>query len=266
MIITVGQLKFIHYFYFAMAIFGFVNAFFVGFESLFSLLFLAFYVLNSLVSWYMASVARKRMRRYVVIQSRRFLINHVILTVATVGLTLLIWVSGLVTDINLLRGLMTANYFTLFLAGLWYALSRTDLFKELFTVYDSYLFRKSRDFIIRIREKYRRHFGREIVSDKEIREYSYGTIREVDSNLMSAYQNRSKLQYVLECLGRIEMSLARHAAGMLKERIGDLRMSTDARAQRLAQEAERTLAQKEENIREYERNFYSRAGEPGLIS
>jgi hypothetical protein len=261
MIITIGQLKLIHYYYFAMAIFGVVNAFFVGFDSLFSQVFLVFYILNSGVSWYIANVARKKMKDYVVIQSLRFFLNHVIITVLTVGVTLVIWISGVLTDVNLLKTLMTANYFALFLAGLWYAFSRTDFAKELFTVYDSYLFKKCKEFIIKIKDRYRNFFGGEIVSDEDIKRYKYGTNTEVDTNLVSAYQNRSKIQYVLECLGRIELSLARSAIDYLKERIGVLKISNDPANERLIQRAEKMLIQKERNIVDYEKAFYSKTAE-----
>ncbi len=50
MIVTVNQLRLIHYFYFIMGIFGLTNAFFVGIGTILSMPFLVFYALNSAIS------------------------------------------------------------------------------------------------------------------------------------------------------------------------------------------------------------------------
>jgi hypothetical protein len=266
MIVTVNQLQLIHYYYFIMGIFSLTNAFFMGFGSPFSLIFLAFYTLNSLISWYMASVARKRMSDYVIVQSLRFFMTHTILTILTVGGTTLVWVSGLIPDIFLLNMLLMANYFVLFLAGLWYILTRTDFVGSLFTVYSSRLFRKSKGFIIRVKETYWDFFGRQLVTEEDIKNYKYGTISEVDENLISAWKNRGKLQYVLECLGRIELSLARHALQYLREKLSFLKTSqSSAENERLINRTESELSEKQRDIMEYEKAFYKKAGESQLL-
>jgi len=265
MIVTVNQLKLIHYFYFAMGIFGLTNSVFMGFGSPLSMIFLAFYAVNSGVSWYMAHVARRKMSSYVVVQSLGFFINHAIVTVLTVGGTALIWVSGLIPDLHLLSTLLMANYFAMFLAGLWYGLIRADFIRGLFTVYDSYLFKKAKAFIIRIREAYWDFFGRQLVAEGEIQGYEYGTIREVDENLLSAWKNRKKLQYVLECLGRIELSMARHALQQLREKISFLRMTPGSEREKPIARAEGELQEKENEIMRYEKAFYRKTGESELL-
>lgn len=265
MIVTVNQIKLIHYFYFVMGIFGFTNAIFIGFGSPFSVLFLAFYAVNSGISWYMAHVARKKMSSYVVVQSLGFFINHAILTVLAVGCTTLIWVSGLISDLYLLNTLLMANYFVVFLAGLWYVLIKADFIRELFKIYDSYLFKRAKAFIIKIKRAYWDFFGMQLVTDDEIQDYKYGTIGEVDENLISAWENRKKLQYVLECLGRIELSMARYALQQLRERISFLRMTPDNEQGNPIETAERELHDKENEIMKYEKAFYSKTGESKFL-
>jgi hypothetical protein len=265
MIVTINHLKLIHYFYFFMGIFGLTNAIFMGIGTPFSMIFLAFYAVNSGVSWYMANVARKRMSDYVVVQSLGFFIKHSILTVLTVGGTTLLWFSEIITDLNLLSSLLTVNYFALFLAGLWYGLIRMGFVSSLFTIYDSYLFRKAKGFMIRIRKAYMDFFGRQLVTESEIRDYGYGTIKDVDENLISAWKNRNKLQYVLECMGRIELSMARHALQELRERIILLLTSLDDERSRLVKRAELELRYKEGEIRKYEKAFYLKSGESEFL-
>jgi len=266
MIITPRQLKLIHYYYFAMGIFGLANAFFIGIGSPFSIIFLAFYVFNSAISWYIAHVARRKMSGYIVVQSIGFFIWHILLSVITVGMTTLVWMSGIIPEVGLLTAMMMANYFVLFMAGLWYLFTRTDFVSGLFTVYDTYLFKKSKEFMLRIKRKYRGFFGRDIVTDDEIRNYEYGTIQEVDDNLISAWKNKSKLQYVLECLGRIELSLARHVLQYLREELSSLRSSNDPDSIRLARRAEKEIADRSKDIAQFERNFYKKTGESEFIS
>jgi hypothetical protein len=265
MIVTVNQLRLIHYFYFVMGIFGLANAIFMGFGSPFSMLFLAFYAVNSGISWYMAHVARRKMSSYVVVQSLGFFISHTILAVLTVGGTTLIWVSGIIPDIQLLSTLLTANYFAVFLAGLWYGLIRADFIRDLFTIYDSHIFKKAKAFIIRIKEAYCDFFGRQLVTVEEIRDYRYGTIGEVDENLISAWKNRKKLQYVLECLGRIELSMARHALQRLREKISFLRMTPGNENEKPIARAEGKLHDRENEILKYEKTFYRKTGESELL-
>lgn len=262
MIVDVKQLKLAHYFYFVMGIFGLTNAFFVGTGSPFMPIFLAFYTVNSAVGWYIAHVARRKMSDYVVVNSRGFFINHTLLTIATVAGTTLIWVSGVITDILLLNILIGVNYFALFLAGLWYCLMRLDFLRDLFTIYDNYIFAKSKGFIIRIKGKYRAYFGRTLVSDNDIREYRYGTIKEVDDNLVSAWKNKSKTKYVLECLGRIELSMASRGLEKMRERLTFL--GSSAGDQGSIERADEQIREMERDIMEYEKEFYKRAGESGL--
>ncbi len=259
MIITVGQLRLIHYYYFAMGVFGAVSAFFVGLDSLFSLLFLGFFLVNSAVSWYMAFVSNRRMRDYLILESGRFLAEHTIVIAIVVAFASIAWTQLPIGDLVMLRTVMLANYFVLFIAGMWYGATKTDFVKGLFTIYDSYLFRKSKEFILKVKAAHRSHFGREIASDNEIRDYRYGSNSEVDSNLVSAWKNRSKKQYVLECLGRIELALARDALKFLRDEIRGLMVYEDSERKKMAGKAALELKRKERDIMEFEKAFYSRA-------
>ena len=266
MIITLRQLQFIHYYYFAMGIFSLSNAFFIGFGSPFSLIFLAFYGTNSAVAWYMSMVTRKRMKTYVVIQSLGFAIRHVIVTVVTVLATAMVWASGVIPDVGLLNTLLMVNYFVMFMAGMWYVITRTDLTRGLFQIYDDRIFRKSKKFIIKMRYAYHNFFGRQLITEHEIRDYKFGIIKEADENFVSAWKNRKKLQYVLECMGRIEIALARYALSILKETIDDLRREPPSEQNiRLIKQSENEARDEEHDIMEYEKEFYRKSGESEFL-
>ena len=266
MIITVGHLKLIHYYYFAMGIFCFSSVFFIGFDSPFSFVFLLLYAMNSGISWYVAHIARKGMSKYVVLQSLGFFLKHVVLSVLTVGLTVTFWISGFLPDTGLINMFLMANYFVLFVAVMWYAYTRTSFVKGLFTIYDSYLFRMSKEFILKVKRNHRSFFGSDLVSDIEIRGYDYGTIKEVDNNLISAWKNKSKLQYVLECLGRIELSLARHDLKFIMQKISFWKTSPpDSENQFLIKMAENNLTEKKRDIMLFEKSFYEKTGESEFL-
>lgn len=266
MIITVRQLQIIHYYYFAMGIFSLTNAIFVGFESFFSLIFLGFYGANSAVAWYLAMVARKRMRTYVVVQSMGFAVRHVIVTLLAVLATSLIWVTDIIPDTGLLNSLLMVNYFVMFLAGMWYVIARTDLTKGAFQIYDNHVFRKSKKLIIRMRHAYHNFFGRQLVTEHELQDYSFGLIREADENFMNAWKNRKNLQYVLECMGRIEIALARSSLARLNESIGDLKREPPSKYnEKLIAQSEKEADDEERSIIEYEKELYRKSGESEFL-
>jgi hypothetical protein len=138
--------------------------------------------------------------------------------------------------------------------------------RSLFTIYDEYVFNRSKNFIIGIKEKNWNYYGRQVVSKEEIKKYKYGTIPEVDDNLLSAWKNKSKIQYVLECLGRIELALARQALELIKGKVSMLKStSTTVEDENLLILNEKMMKDMEETIIEYEKEFYRKAGESELI-
>ncbi len=262
MIITVRHLQIIHYYYFAIGMFSLTNAFFIGFDSIFSLIFIVFYAINSGVSWYIASVARKRMKDYIILQSLVFSIKHIVVTVASVAVTTLVWVSGIIPDVGLLNTLLMANYFVLFLAGMWYMIIKTDLAKGYFTIYDNLKFRRSKEFIIKVRNEHNRFFGRELVTDNVIRAYRFGSVMEVDNNMISAWRNKDNLQYALGCMGMIELALARNVVDDLRGKVlqrGAMPSTPDN--QRILSGSQRELEEEERDIMEYEKVFYRKTGQ-----
>ena len=262
MMITIRQLQAIHYYYFCMGIFSLASAFFLGFETLFSVIFLGFYASNSLVAWYVAHVSRKRMKDYVVVQSKGFAINHVISTVLTVLAATGIWSSGLIPDVGMLNTLIMVNYMVMFLAGMWYVITRTDLTKGILQLYDNRVFSRSKKFIIRVREAHWKHFGRHLVPDRVFSGYKYGSVKEVDENMISAWKNKSKTQYVLECLARIEMALARKGMAKLKEQLNDLKRSPPSPYNnKLIRETEAELATEQSSLLAYEKQYYQKTSE-----
>ncbi len=262
MIITVGQLKLIHYYYFAMGIFSVTNAFFVGFGSLFSILFMAFYGVNLVISMYIATVARRRMRDYIIIQSLGFFLKHVLITVATVGVTTLIWVSNVFQDVGLLSTMIFVNYLFLFLAGMWYILARTEFTHDLFQFYDTRIFRKSKKFMISIRRMNRTYYDRQLVTERDIDTYKFGSIKVVDENILDAWKNKEQGKFVMECMGRIELSIARFNLEDLQEKVSNLGLRTrDPLLIKELEKYEKRLKEKRKEIMLYEKEFFRKTGE-----
>ena len=153
------------------------------------------------------------------------------------------------------------NYFVLFLAGLWYTITRTDFVSELFTIYDNYLFGKSKSYMLGVKRRHGAFFGRSLVMDSQLKGYKYGTNQDADQNFLSAWKNKGNEQFVLECLGRIEMALARDDISSMKDRLYGLKVSLDPESQKLAEMMERQIKEKEQDIMHYEKMFYAKTGE-----
>jgi hypothetical protein len=266
MIVTIKQLQAVHYYYFLMGIFSLINAIFFGFASLLSYMFIVFYVLNSIISWYVAWVARKKMSDYVVVQSAIYFIKHTILTLGLVAFTILIWVYDIIPNVLLLHLIIGANYFVIFLAAMWYGMSRFGFIKSFFTIYDSYVFRKSKGFILKLRSSNLGFFGREIISERDIDDYKYGSVDEVDDNMVSAWRNQDKKQYCMECLARIELALARQGLNYIRDKIAFLRsLPKNKQDAALLEDVEDDLIEKKVDIMEFEKSFYVKSGESKFL-
>lgn len=261
MIISVRQLKLIHYYYFAMGIFSFTNAIFAGIGTFLSYIFLVFYGIFLIISWYIAYVARKQLREYIIISSRSFFIKHIALTVGTVLLTSFIWIFGIIPEAEFLYMLMFANYLVFFMAGMWYILTRTDFVRSLFAFYDKRQFRKAKEFIIRTRKENFNYYGRELITAIDINEYQYGFIVEVDEMMESARDNRANKQYALECLGRIELALARKRLDVIGRKMTDMTAMapTPVNLKELGK-TQREFKDLEHDIIEFEKLFYEKSG------
>jgi hypothetical protein len=262
MIITIRQLQLVHYSYFMFGIFSFVSAILLGLESIASQLFLAFYCMNSAISWYVAYVTRKRMSKYVIVQSMSYFLMHTLATLVTVAVTVSVWLLEVIPDLDLLHGIIAANYFVTILAGMWYAATRIEPVRRLFTVYDSYVFQKSRGFMAGLRHANKGFFGLDIASEKDISSYEFGKIKEVDSNMVQAWRNREKRQFCLECLARVEIALANESLKFIRNKIAYMRMLPASRAdERLLRWTENELLEKKADIMRFEKGYYRKSGE-----
>lgn len=248
--ISTEYFQIIHYYYFCMGMFSFTAAVIFGFP--YSMFFMIFYVLHSIISWYVSYFIQKSMRKFVIIQSREYVISHIILTILTVGSTLMLWYFQVLIETFLIDSIIFINYFVFFIGVLWYGMTKFDVVKGLFAYFDSLTFRKAKKLVI---DK-RIDLGlKELVTDVVIKTYEVGSDSEIDSILVSVWDERET--NVEGNIYRLEMALCDKMIGKYRKRIHKIRSKPMVNAidVRMMKTYERFIKDYEKSSVEYERFF-----------
>ena len=169
-------LQTIHYYFFALGMFSLVSAATFSDLSVYSYLFIGFYGTHSAVSWYVSWAMHRSMREVIVINSGRYALSHIVLTVWSAALAVLMW---FLFDVNyeyLMFSLISVNFFALFLAGLWLALARMRLLQRFVSWQDRKQLDASREAVAEFRRKAKLY----LVDDDMLLGYAWGSDRRID--------------------------------------------------------------------------------------
>jgi hypothetical protein len=248
--VGVEYMQTIHYYYFCMGIFSFTAAFIFGFP--YSVFFIVFCILHSVISWYIAWFMQKRMKKFVIMESAGYMLSHVLLTVFTAGLTLVLWYYQIFMERFLIDSIIQINYFVFFLGMLWYVMTRFSLVISLFEYFDSLTLRRAKGLIIRKREE----LGlKKLMTDMAIKSYETGSDREMDSMLISLWRERDT--NLLENVYEFENALCERTIEKFRKRVEKLksRPVQTAIEQKMIRSYERFIKDYQEDALEYEKFF-----------
>ncbi len=255
--IGTDSFQIVHYYYFCMGMFSFTAAIMFGFP--YSLFFIMFFILHSIISWYVSYFMQKKMNKFIVIQSGSYFISHFILTILTVGFTLILWYYQVFIELFLLESIIFINYFVLFIGILWYALSRIDVVNGLFAYFDSINFKRAKKLVIKKRED----LGlKKLVTDAIIDSYEPGSHLEVDSLIMSIWGKRKG--NIKERIYNLEMKLCTNIIDRYRNKIQKIKSKTAITVadMKLIESYERFIKNYEKEAIKYE-ELFSKKGDLG---
>ncbi|UCD07583.1 MAG: hypothetical protein JSW41_01255, partial [Candidatus Aenigmatarchaeota archaeon] len=125
------------------------------------------------------------MRKFVVIQSSGYIVSHVLLTVLTSGMTLILWSYNIFIEKFLIDSIIFVNYYVFFLGLLWYVMVRFKVVGELFAYFDSLTLKRAKRLILNKRENLKL---KKLITDIKIKSYELGSEPEIDSILFSTWR------------------------------------------------------------------------------
>ena len=186
--LRITYLQAVHYYYFGLSIMSFFTAFLLGFMPAYFLIFIALFGLNSVVSWFMSIQIYRKVKQLIVINSAKYLVKHFLLAILLIGgeISLVFFAPEYITMV--VNIFMYLNFFTLFVVGMMYGVSRVHFVKKEFATQDVFKMRVSKNMMIQFRHK--KGVRPVFVTDQEIREYRLGTIDSLDKILTSISKDR----------------------------------------------------------------------------
>lgn len=248
--IGVEYFQMIHYYYFCMGIFSFTAAVVFGFP--YSILFMVFCILHSVISWYVAWFMQKVMKRFIVIQSSGYMFSHFILTLVVSASTLLLWYYEILIERFLIDAVIQINFFVFFLGLLWYMITRFNVAGEVFEYFDEISLRRAKSLIISKRDEL--GLGR-LISDVRIKSYRPGSDPEIDSMLISVWKERKSS--LPERIHEFEVKMCEKLIENFRNNIEKIKSKPEPTPAdlKILKTYERFILEYEKNSMEYEKLF-----------
>jgi hypothetical protein len=169
-----------HYYFFIMAISSFTVAVLFYFDPFYSYVFFGFYVIHSAISWGIAWSLNKRVESVYFINSRRYVLWHLLSTVLFSTILIFCWYMFQMDFNIVMTYLFLANSFLIFLAMMWFLLGRFDAVRNIFEFHDS---RKFRGLLKNFLDA-RADAGKILVKENKIKSYKYGSNANIEGLLV----------------------------------------------------------------------------------
>jgi hypothetical protein len=178
----------IHYYFFCLGIFSLTSAFLFSSFGVLTYLFMVFYVANSAISWYISWFLHGRMQRIFYIKTWKYASVHVVLTLWSAGLAVMMWY--LFADIyeSFMSSIVMINFFVLFLGAMWYAISRFRFVEKFFEWQDREKMKDARGAVMSFRDSK----GLKLVDDDTMNEYEFGKDDRLDHLFLIAKKEKSR--------------------------------------------------------------------------
>ncbi len=209
-------LEVIHYYYFSIGMFSFMCSIIFSFSAVFSIIFILLYVGQSSFSWYISWYMQKKMRELVILNSLRFMMQHVVMTFFVGGMTFLLWYFSAFSEQSLIATILQVNYFVFFMAFIWYLIVRVDVVKVVFDVYDSRKMESAKNLVIRVRESRSEIFTKRLMTNYQIKNYRIGSNPEIDEMLIGAWSERRSAR-LLKRIAQLELAMCAWMISRLKK-------------------------------------------------
>jgi len=233
--IPVSWLQGIHYYFFGIGIFSFASAIIFSQYPSYFILFMVLYIGNSFLSWYMSWWVHKRVKKQIILNYQKYMINHFIVAVVAVSILALLlflnfarFVTAGTEQITFsmiipefIDSIMIFNYFVFSSAAIWSFALRFDMINKAFSTYNTFTARRARDFAIKKRSEFK--LGVLVPVDR-FKGYKIGSNEKIDALLMEIWTDR-KSPTLKKSIGKLELAMSETVISELNVRIDNLMRS-----------------------------------------
>lgn len=221
--VPASWLQAIHYYYFCMGIFSFTGGVVFGAFPNYAALFIVSYVLNSAVCWYLSWWMHKKVKRNIILNYRRYFLNHTILAIASVGaMTLMIYITmsspGAPAIPEFMDFVIGFNFFTFSSAFIWSVALKLDIINRAFSTYNMMSLKNAREFAIKTRGTLKTGV---LVPVDRFRSYKPGSDDRIDSMLMEVWESRKKPGLKISVM-KLEIAMCDNVVSEMLARVQEL--------------------------------------------
>jgi len=250
-------LQIVHYYFFSLGIFSLTSAFLFWDYTIYSYLFVGFYILHSAISWYVSWVMYTRMQEVLIIKSRRYALSHIVLTLWTGGLAVVMWLLFEIEYESMMTSLLMINFFVIFLGGIWYIIGKFKVSEKYFEWQDRGKLDSARRAVMDFRETNKL----KVVEDWIVDEYSWGSNESMDRLFIQAKRRRDEgdVRGFAEAARGIEMGLCDERLSDIDRKMSKMRKEEKPDEKLLKTYQDIAIKYRKE-ISEYDKHFYGRFG------
>jgi hypothetical protein len=239
----------VHYYFFCLGTFSLTTSFLFTAYNAYGYLFLAFYVANSAIAWYMSWFMHTRMKTVFVIRMGRYAASHIILTILSGGTSVfLYWIFALEFE-AVMTAFIMVNFFVIFLGLMWYALGKFKVAEKFFDWQDRGKLETGREMVMRYRSK----GGLRLVEDQEIMGYKWGSNADIDQLFMQVKMKSEKGNDFSDAVRDIEIKIGEIRIRELEGRIENLKKGQSMTDENLLQSYMGAVRSREKSMMEYEK-------------
>jgi hypothetical protein len=230
----------IHYYFFSLGIISFTSAVLFWGYGIYTYLFIIFYIVHSIISWYISWFMYLKMKEIFIINTLRYSLAHVFLTLWTGGLSVLFWYFFSTQYEAMLTSLLAINFFAVFLGVIWYLITRFKLTEKVFEWQESKDLRSARGSVI----KFRKDEKIKLVEDNLMKKYHFGSNSNVDRLFLQAQRQQN-----VGDKGGFVKTIKNLETKMCESRINDLQAKIDTLEKMVIKsETERQLLRTYQNL------------------
>ncbi len=251
------QFQTVHYYFFSLGVFSLTIAFMFPLDSMTSLMFMSFYFVHSAIAWYMSWFLYKRVRAMYIIKDRRYIYNHVLLTLLSGGIAIAFYFIFSASFEAMMTSIITINFFVIFLGFIWYLMGAMKIAEKFVDWQEERKLQVGRDMLLRFRE--RRMI--DLLDEDTIKKYKWGT----DSGIDQLFMNIKMKSEIGEDFGSevrdAEVRIAELKMEEMEKRIQDLETGDVSPADmNLIKSYREAVVKEKKRIMGYEKRFYDKFG------
>jgi hypothetical protein len=247
----------VHYYFFCLGIFSLTSSFLFATYNAYSYLFMAFYVVNSAIAWYMSWFMHTRMKTIFVIRMGRYAASHVLLTVISGGAAVLMYWIFQIEFEAVMTAFVMINFFVIFLGLMWYAIGTMKIASRFFEWQDRGRLQIGREMAMRYRTK----GGLKLVDDETIRDYRWGGSAAIDQLFMQVKIKSEKGEDFSDAVKEIEMKLSETRIQELEGKVENLKKKVEGKEDEgLLQSYMGVIKSHERSMMDYEKEVLKRKG------